>query len=371
MYRLTAPCLFGLEAVLKKEIKDLGYDIKSVDDGKVTFEGDELAICRSNIWLRTAERVLLTVGEFEARSFEELFENIKNIPWENYIPEDGKFWVKKASSIKSKLFSTSDIQSIVKKAIVERLKGVYSINWFKEDGEEYPLRVFIKKDVVSIGFDTSGESLHKRGYRELSSKAPISETLGAALILLSSWNKDKIFVDPFCGSGTLPIEAAMIGSNLAPGLNREFTAENWKNIIPAKLWMNAVDEANDLYVENENLNIQGYDIDYRVLKIARDNSKDALVDHFIHFQERNVDKLSSNKKYGVIVTNPPYGERLSDKDEIIKLYSMMGQTFRELDNWSYNIITSFEDFERYFGKSADKKRKLYNGMLKTNLYQYK
>jgi putative N6-adenine-specific DNA methylase len=300
-----------------------------------------------------------------------LFDHVKEIPWENYIPEDGKFWVKKASSIKSKLFSASDIQSIVKKAIVERLKSIYSVNWFKEDGAEYPIRVFIKKDHVSIGLDTSGDSLHKRGYREIGSKAPISETLAAALIKLSSWNKDKLFVDPFCGSGTLPIEAAMIGSNAAPGLNREFTAESWKNILQSKLWMTAADEAYDLYEEDAKLNIQGYDIDFRVLKVARQNAINASVDHLIHFQERDVVNLSNNKKYGVIVTNPPYGERLSNKDEVSKLYRDMGDIFKKLDKWSYNIITSFEDFERYFGKSASKKRKLYNGMLKTNLYQYK
>ena len=371
MYKITVPCLFGLEALVKKEIQNLGYNITSVDDGKVSFEGGIDAICRANIWLRTGERVLLTVGEFKATTFEELFDNIASIPWENYIPVDGKFWVKKASSIKSKLFSSSDIQSIVKKAMVERLKKTYQTSWFSEDKDEYPIRVFIKKDMVSVGIDTSGESLHKRGYREVASKAPISETLAAGLIMLSNWKPDKIFIDPFCGSGTIPIEAAMIGKNIAPGLNREFTSESWKNIIPRKYWMNAVDEANDLINNDVKLNIQGYDIDYRVLRVARENAKEAGVDEFIHFQDREVKDLSSNKSYGTIVTNPPYGERLNDKEEILKIYKTMGESFLKLDRWSYNIITSFEDFERYFGKQASKKRKLYNGMLKTNYYQYR
>lgn len=369
-YIITTPCLFGIESVLKREIQDLGYDIIKVDDGRITYKGDSLAICRSNLWLRTAERVLLNVAEFEAYSFDELFEKIKALPWEKYIPEDGKFWVSKASSIKSKLFSPSDIQSIVKKAIVERLKTVYKVSWFKEDGAHYPMRVFIKKDKVSIGLDSSGDSLHKRGYRFLTSKAPISETLAAALIQLSPWNKDRIFIDPFCGSGTLAIEAAMIGSRMAPGLFRTFNSEDWKNMIPSKEWMKAADEANDLYDEQAKLNIQAYDKDFRILKVARENAKQADVDRFIHFQEREVSRLSSSSKYGVIVTNPPYGERLEDKASIIKLYQEMGKTFKALDKWSYSIITSFEDFERYFGQLANKKRKLYNGMLKTNLYQY-
>ncbi|MCT4599252.1 MAG: class I SAM-dependent RNA methyltransferase [Vallitalea sp.] len=367
---LTAPCIFGVESILKKEIIKLGYEIKKVDDGRVTFIADELGVCRSNIWLRTAERVMINVGEFQATSFEELFEKTKDLPWERWIPEDGKFWVKKASSIKSKLFSPSDIQSIIKKAIVERLKNTYNVNWFKEDGDSYPLRVFIKKDKVSIGLDTSGEALHKRGYRTYTSKAPISETLAAAIIQLTPWNKDRILVDPFCGSGTIPIEASMYAMNMAPGLDREFTAETWKNIIPRKLWFNAVDEANDVIDTTSKINIAGYDKDYKVLKLARENAKNAGVDHLIHFQERDMRNISSPKKYGFIITNPPYGERLEDKDSVIQLYKDMKVAFNNLDDWSYFIITSFDDFERYFGKNADKKRKLYTGMMKANLYQY-
>lgn len=370
MFQLTAPCLFGIEAVLKKEIQQLGYEITEVSDGRVSYKADALGICRSNLWLRTAERVLITVGTFEAKTFEELFQGIKTIPWEAYLPENAKFWVSKASSIKSALYSASDIQSITKKAIVERLKATYKTMWFKEDGAEYPLRVFIHKDKVSIGIDTSGESLHKRGYRLLTSKAPISETLAAALIQLTHWNKDRVFIDPFCGSGTIPIEAAMIGANMAPGLNRGFTAEGFANLIERKLWMRAVDEANDLLEENANLEIRAYDKDFRVLKVARENAINASVDEWIHFQEQDVSKLSSKKKYGVIVTNPPYGERMQDASEVMALYKTMGQTFFNLEDWSYYIITSFENFERHFGKQATKKRKLYNGMLKTNYYQY-
>ncbi len=369
-YKLIAPCLFGIEAVLKKEIQDLGYKILQVDDGRVTFEGDALALCKSNLWLRSAERVLLSVGEFQATSFEELFQAIKKLPWEDYLPKDGKFWVTKASSIKSKLFSPSDIQSIVKKAIVERLKGIYKVDWFSEDGPEFPMRVFIKKDIVSIGLDTSGDSLHKRGYRQFSGIAPIRETLAAGIIQISPWNKDRVFADPFCGSGTFVIEAAMMGANIAPGLNRDFAAQSWHHLIPPNLWHQAVEEAMDVRDNAVELNIQGFDSDYQIIKIARENAKLAGVDHLIHFEEREMKNFRSNKKCGVIVTNPPYGERMDDQESVIKLYKEMGEQFKLLDTWSFCVITSFEDFERFYGKSADKKRKLYSGMMKTNLYQY-
>lgn len=367
---LTAPCIFGVESVLKKEIMDLGYKIIEVEDGRVTYEADELGICRSNLWLRTAERVMIKVGDFTATTFDELFEQTKALPWERWIPEDGKFWVKKVGSIRSKLFSPSDIQSIIKKAMVDRLKGVYGTSWFKEDGAHYPLRVFIKKDRVTIALDTSGEALHKRGYRTFTSRAPISETLAAAIIKLSPWNKERILVDPFCGSGTIPIEAAMMAMNMAPGLNREYEAEAWKNIIPTKQWLKAVDEANDLLDTTTKYNISGYDIDYKVLKLARENAKNAGVDHTIHFQERDMRRISHAKKYGFIITNPPYGERLEDEESVKRLYKDMKIAFDHLDEWSYYIITSYDEFERHFGKKADKKRKLYTGMMKANLYQY-
>ena len=367
---LIAPCHFGLEAVLKREILDLGYEISSVEDGRVTFQGDAEAVCRANIFLRTAERVLLKVGSFQAVSFEELFEKTKALPWEAYIPKDGKFWVTKASSVKSRLFSPSDIQSVMKKAMVRRLQEHYRMEWFPEDGPEYPVRVFLMKDQVTVGIDTSGASLHKRGYREVSGKAPITETLAAALIMLTPWRGDRILVDPFCGSGTFPIEAAMMAANIAPGMNRSFTAEKWTNLIPKKLWYDTVDEASDLIREPEETDIQGYDADEDVIRIARRNAAEAGVEHMIHFQRRDVRNLSHPKKYGFIITNPPYGERLEDKKDLPELYRAFGESFRHLETWSAYMITSYEDAERYFGRKADKNRKIFNGMLKTYFYQF-
>lgn len=367
---LIAPCHFGLEAVLKREILDLGYEISSVEDGRVTFQGDAEAVCRANIFLRTAERVLLKVGSFQAVSFEELFEKTKALPWEAYIPKDGKFWVTKASSVKSRLFSPSDIQSVMKKAMVRRLQEHYHMEWFPEDGPEYPVRVFLMKDQVTVGIDTSGASLHKRGYREVSGKAPITETLAAALIMLTPWRGDRILVDPFCGSGTFPIEAAMMAANIAPGMNRSFTAEKWTNLIPKKLWYDTVDEAGDLIREPEETDIQGYDADEDVIRIARRNAAEAGVENMIHFQRRDVRDLSHPKKYGFIITNPPYGERLEDKKDLPELYRAFGESFRRLETWSAYMITSYEDAERYFGRRADKNRKIYNGMLKTYFYQF-
>lgn len=367
---LVAPCHFGLEAVLKKEILDLGYEIVRVEDGRVTFAGDEDAICRANIFLRTAERILLKVGQLHAVTFDELFEGIKALPWENYIPSDGKFWVAKASSVKSKLFSPSDIQSIVKKAIVERLKGVYSLQWFPETGAEYPIRISFMKDEAVVCLDTTGLSLHKRGYRTMVSKAPIKETLAAALLMLTPWHKDRILVDPFCGSGTFPIEAAMMAANIAPGMNRFFTAEKWTNFVGRKYWYGAIDEANDLVDDQIETDIQGYDIDGDIIKAARQNAREAGVDHLIHFQQRPLSELSHPKKYGFIVSNPPYGERLEEKSHLPALYTEIGDRFRELDSWSMYLITSYEDAEKYIGKKADKNRKIYNGMLKTYYYQF-
>ncbi len=366
-YELIAPCHFGLEAVLKKEILDLGYEISLVEDGRVTFIGDDEAICRANIFLRTAERVLLKVGSFKAETFEELFQGTKAIAWEEYVPEDGKFWVAKASSIKSKLFSPSDIQSIMKKAMVERMKKHYGVSWFPENGASYPLRVFLYKDVVTVGIDTSGDSLHKRGYRTLTSKAPITETLAAALIMLTPWNKERILVDPFCGSGTFPIEAAMMAANMAPGMNRSFLSEDWKNLIKRKCWYEAMDEANELVDRDVKADIQGYDIDGDIVKAARANAESAGVDHMIHFQQRPVSALSHPKKYGFIISNPPYGERLEEKSNLPALYREIGERYAALDAWSMYLITSYEDAEQYIGRKADKN---YNGMMKTYFYQF-
>lgn len=367
---LIAPCHFGLEAVLKREILDLGYEISEVEDGRVTFYGDADAICRANIFLRTAERILLKVGSFRAVTFEELFDKTKELPWEDYIPQNGKFWVAKAASVKSKLFSISDIQSIMKKAMVRRMQERYSVEWFPENGASYPVRVFLMKDIVTVGIDTTGISLHKRGYREVSGKAPITETLAAALIMLTPWRKDRILVDPFCGSGTFPIEAAMMAANIAPGMNRSFLSEKWDNLITKKNWYDVIDEANDMICDDVEVDIQGYDVDSSVIKIARRNAREAGVDHLIHFQERDVKDLNHPKKYGFIITNPPYGERLEDKKDLPDLYRAFGESFKRLDSWSAYMITSYDDAERYFGRKADKNRKIYNGMLKTYYYQF-
>ena len=365
-----APCHFGLEAVLKREITDLGYEIVSVEDGRVTFRGGAEALVRANIFIRTAERIMLKVSSFQAVTFDELFEGTKALPWEEMIPKDGKFWVTKATTNKSKLFSGSDIQSIVKKAIVDRLKGIYHINWFEEDGEDYPVRVIIYKDVVTIGLDTSGESLHKRGYRRMVSKAPIEETLAAALIKLTPWNKNRILVDPFCGSGTFPIEAAMMGANIAPGMHREFQAQRWENIVSPKLFARGFEEAESLVDLSVEMDIQGYDIDPQIVKAARENAKRAGVDGLIHFQQRPVHHLSHPKKYGFVITNPPYGERLEEKEDLPALYRDMGKAFAGLDGWSEYVITAYEDAERYIGKKAAKNRKIYNGMMKTYFYMF-
>lgn len=369
-FELIAPCHFGMESVLKREITDLGYDITEVADGRVTFFGDEDALCRANIFLRTAERILIKIGSFHAETFEELFQGTKNLPWEEYIPKDGKFWVAKAASVKSKLFSPSDIQSIMKKAMVERLKAQYEISWFPEDGENFPVRVFLMKDEVTVGLDSTGESLHKRGYRKLTAKAPIAENLAAALIELTPWNAGRILVDPFCGSGTFPIEAAMMAANMAPGMNRSFLSEDWKNIIKRKYWYEAMDEANDLLDDTVKVDIQGYDIDGDIVKAARANAQSAGVDHMIHFQQRPVNALSHPKKYGFIISNPPYGERIEEKKNLPALYTEIGERFAALDAWSMYLITSYEDAEKYIGRKADKNRKIYNGMLKTYFYQF-
>lgn len=365
-----APCHFGLESVLKREIQDLGYEIVQVEDGRVTFCGGIEAVCRANVFLRTAERILLKVGSFPAVTFEELFDRTKEIPWEAYIPEDGKFWVAKAASVKSRLFSPSDIQSIMKKAMVERLKSKYHTQWFQESGASYPVRVFLKKDIVTVGIDATGISLHKRGYRPVAGKAPIAENLAAALIMLTPWKKDRILVDPFCGSGTFPIEAAMMAANIAPGMNRSFTAETWTNLVEKKDWYEAVDEAHDMICDEIETDIQGYDADPEVLRAARRNAEDAGVAHLIHFQQREVKDLSHPKKYGFIITNPPYGERLEEKSALPQLYREFGEAFRQLDTWSAYMITSYEDAERYFGRKADRNRKIYNGMLRTYFYQF-
>ena len=369
-FEFIAPCHFGLEAVLKNEIKSLGYDIVEVEDGRVTFAGPIDAIARANINIRTSERILLKCGQFIATTFDELYEGVRHIPWARIIPRDGRFWVTKATTNKSKLFSPTSIQSIVKKAMVESMSATYHINRFTEDGEDYPVRIFIKKDMVTVGLDTTGVSLHKRGYRKLVGKAPISETLAAALIMLTPWRADRLLVDPFCGSGTFPIEAAMIGANIAPGVNRDFTSCTWEKLIDKKTWYAAYDEARSLEKTDVDMHIQGYDLDSSIIKCAMQNAEEAGVSDYIHFQARGVKDLSSPKPYGFIITNPPYGERLEEKEALPELYSIIGERYALLDNWSMFLITSYEDAERYIGRKADKNRKIYNGMIKSYYYQF-
>ena len=369
-FDLVAPCHFGLESVLKREIYDLGYEIKSVEDGRVTFIGDDEAIARANIGLRTAERVMIKIGGFHAETFEELFQNTKAIDIENYVPRNGRFWVTKASSIKSKLFSPSDIQSVMKKAMAVRMGEYYKTEWLSEDGESFPIRVFIMKDEVTVCLDTTGDSLHKRGYRKLASKAPIAENLGAALLMLTPWNKDRILVDPFCGSGTFPIEAALMAAGIAPGVNRRYTAMNWEHLVNKSVWNEAIEEAKSLADYSVRPEIIGYDIDPEMIKIANANAKLAGVSKMVNFVQRDVSELSHNGEYGFIVTNPPYGERLEEKSALPALYKTISRKFTELPTWSLYMITSYENAENDMGRKADKNRKIYNGMIKTYFYQY-
>ena len=369
-YTLISPCFFGMEKMLAREIKDLGFEIITTEDGRITYKTEEDGIAKANMWLRCAERVNLKVAEFEAKSFDELFEGTKRIDWAKYIPYGAQFPVSKASSIKSKLYSTSDIQSIVKKAIVESLKKSYlETGLIKEDKEKYPIYVFIHKDKVTLSIDTTGDALHKRGYREKANKAPIRETLAAGIMYLNPWRPGRMLVDPMCGSGTLLIEAAMMGINMAPGLNRNFISEKWRT-IEKKIWWDVRKDAYDKIDEDVKFKIYGYDIDKEAIEIARENAEIAGVEEYIEFGVADALDFKSDEEYGFIVTNPPYGERLEDKESVQSLYKNLGYTFKELKNWSYYLITSYEEFENEFGKEADKRRKLYNGMLKTNLYQY-
>jgi putative N6-adenine-specific DNA methylase len=363
-----ASTLFGVEAITAREVKELGYKDITVENGKVTFVGDEMALCRSNLWIRTAERIYVKIGEFTATTFEELFEGTKALPWEDWIPEDGRFPVE-GYSIKSKLFSVSDCQAIVKKAVAERLKKKYKKEWFEENGATYKIKFSLMKDKVTLMIDTSGEGLHKRGYRVISNEAPLRETLAAAMIMLSFWKPHRPLIDPFCGSGTIPIEAAMIGINLAPGLKRQFVSEKWWR-ISNKLWKEAREEAIGAIKKDITLNIKGYDIDENAVKLSKDNARKASVEKYITFENAPLKDLKTDDKYGVIICNPPYGERMGELKEVEKLYKEMGKVFKKLDTWSFYILTSHERFEKLFGREASKKRKLYNGMLKTYYYQY-
>lgn len=367
-YDLIATTAMGLEALAAKEVRDLGYECE-VENGRITFKGDETAIVRSNLWLRTADRVRIKVGEFKATSFDELFEKTKSLPWENYMPENAEFPVS-GKSVKSKLFSVSDCQAIVKKAIVERIRTKYKkTGWLEENGPLFKIEVALHKDVALLTIDASGSGLHKRGYRAGQGEAPLKETLAAALVMLTNWTPDKPFVDPFCGSGTIPIEAALIGQNIAPGFNREFISEAW-HWIPEKVWEDARNEAEDLANYDQPLDIAGADIDHRMVKIAEENAFEAGLGELINFKQMQVRDFTTTKEYGVIVGNPPYGERLGEKAAVQRMYAEMGKAFAPLDTWSIYIMTSDEEFETHFGKPATKKRKLFNGFIRTDYYQY-
>ncbi len=365
---LIAPTLFGMEALTAREVRSLGYKVISVEDGKVTFMGDELAICRTNLWLRTAERILVKIGEFEALTYDQLFENTKALPWQDWLPKDASFPVK-GYSLKSQLYSVPDCQSIIKKAIVDKMKTKYKQEWFEEKGNLYQVQFALFKNKATLMLDTSGAGLHKRGYRKNSTRAPLRESLAAAMIMLSVWNYDKELIDPFCGAGTIPIEAALIGGNIAPGIEREFSAELWE-VIPKSLWWAARKEAHEKIRKNIKLTISGSDISSEAINIAKENATIAGVDEYIDFKSKPMIDIYSNSKYGCIISNPPYGERLGDKKEAEKIYRQMGEKFKEFDTWSHYILTSHEEFEKHFGKKTNKKRKLYNGMIKCDLHQF-
>ncbi|NLP50351.1 class I SAM-dependent RNA methyltransferase [Bacillus sp. RO1] len=368
-YTLIATAAMGLESLVAKEVRDLGYEC-TVDNGKVIFKGDAMAICRANLWLRTADRIKVVVGEFRATSFEELFEKTKALPWGDYLPEDAEFPVI-GKSVKSKLFSVPDCQAIVKKAVVEKMKSHYKIQsaWLEEKGAVYKIEVALLKDVAQITIDASGIGLHKRGYRADQGEAPLKETLAAALVMLTNWYPDKPFVDPFCGSGTIPIEAALIGQNIAPGFNRDFVSEDW-HWIGDDLWKQAREEMEDKANYDQPLDIAGYDIDHRMISIAKENAFEAGLGELIDFKQMQVRDFTTRKEYGVIIGNPPYGERLGERPEVEKMYREMGKAFSELDTWSVYMLTSHEGFESFYGKKATKKRKLFNGFIKTDFYQY-
>ncbi|WP_234396925.1 THUMP domain-containing class I SAM-dependent RNA methyltransferase [Bacillus massiliglaciei] len=367
-YDIIATTAMGLEAIVAKEVRNLGYEC-TVENGKVMYKGDESAIARSNLWLRSADRIKIKVGEFKAYSFDELFEKTKALDWEDYLPIDAEFPVS-GKSVKSKLYSVPDCQAIVKKAIVNRMKNRHKqVSWFAENGPLFKIEVSILKDTVTLTLDTSGTGLHRRGYRTDQGEAPIKETLAAALVMLTNWNADKPFIDPFCGSGTIPIEAALIGQNIAPGFNREFVSEAW-GWMGEKVWEEARMEAEDLAKYDQPLDITGSDIDHRMVEIANANSFEAGLGDLIRFKQMQVRDISTRKEYGVIVGNPPYGERLGEEKAVERMYREMGQAFSSLDTWSIYIITSHPNFEQLYGKPATKKRKLFNGFIRTDYYQY-
>lgn len=366
-FELIATSAFGLESLVSFELKKLGFADLKVENGRVLFSGRAEDIVKTNLWLRCSDRVLIKMGEFKALDFEELFQGTLAISWEDMIPVKGKIHIT-GKSVKSKLFSVSDCQAIVKKAIVESMKRKYKQDWFDEDGPVYKIEVSLLNDLAQLTLDTSGPGLHKRGYRLQQGDAPLKETLAAAMVSLSRWNPDRSFADPFCGSGTIAIEAAMIAKNIAPGLKRSFVSEMWPQ-IPKSLWEEYREEAMNQII-NRDLEIYASDHDKKVFDFAQENARSAGVSESILFEKKSLSEFSSKKKFGCIVTNPPYGERMNSDNSLADLYREMGKIFKRLDSWSYFIITSFEDFEKYFGKKADKNRKLYNGKIKSYFYMY-
>ncbi|MGN8647026.1 THUMP domain-containing class I SAM-dependent RNA methyltransferase [Gracilibacillus sp. HCP3S3_G5_1] len=366
---LIATAAMGLEAVVANEVRQLGYGDVIVENGKVVFEADHQAIARCNLWLRTADRIKLLIGEFEARTYDELFEGTKALAWEQFIPEDGKFPVI-GKSHKSTLYSVSDCQSIVKKAIVEKLKQKHGIaNWLEETGAEYKIEVALLKDKVTLTLDTSGIGLHKRGYRVGQGDAPLKETLAAALVQLTNWRVEDPFYDLFCGSGTIPIEAALIGQNIAPGFNRSFAAEEWE-FIHASVWDQALEEAEDLANYDQPLAIYGSDLDPKMINIARENAMEAGLADLVQWKQMQATDFHSKEERGYIVSNPPYGERLGDKQQVEAMYQKLGKVLKDYPTWSIYILTANEKFEALFGQKASKKRKLFNAFIKTDYYQY-
>ena len=367
-FKLIATTTFGIEAVCKRELIALGYKVLKTENGKVTFLSDIEGIVKANLWLRTADRVLIQVGEFKATTFDELFDQTNALPWGEIIPKKGKFVVN-GKSVKSKLFSISDSQRIVKKAIVENLKKEYDVDWLEETGADYTVQVSLLKDIATLTIDTSGTALHKRGYRIKSVEAPLKETLAASLILLSFWNKDRVLYDLFCGSGTIPIEAALIGRNIAPGLNRDFAFKHW-DIIPDEVWKTETKKAYQAIDHKAEIKIYASDINENNLQAAIENAQEAGVEDCIEFTVSDFFKVWLENDYGIIISNPPYGERLSDQKEVHKMYHTLSYKFNKMDTWSKYYLTSYKDFEKAYHQEADRKRKLYNGRIETWYYQY-
>ena len=366
--KFCAPCLLGLEGLVAQELREAGCPQVQAENGRVLFAGDEAALARASLHSRCAERILVLLGEFEARSFEELFQGVKALPWESLLPADGEFPVAGAS-LNSQLHSVPDCQAIIKKAIVERLAGRYHISWFEETGPLYRVRFRILKDKASLMVDASGAGLHKRGYRPASNQAPLKETLAAALVKLARVRPDGHFIDPFCGSGTLLIEAAMAARRMAPGLGRRFVAETWAGSDPA-VWKEERQRARAMILPGEGFSAEGFDIDPAAVGLALENARRARVDGQIRAVVRDIKDFDGASQYGCVVCNPPYGERLLDGEQARQLCRTMGRVFTRKRGWSYGVITPEEDFEQLFGRKADKRRKLYNGMIKCQFYQY-